>query len=160
MFGKHHMLKLAGGIATAASIAVVAAPSALGAQDNWYGHAVSLTQSAHATTFITDTLGGNGHPKQAVQGYRFITDTLGGNGHAGYNPAAYVYGGASPAVAKAIQALGNGQTPSPSVGSSPSGNGFDWGDAGIGAGVAAGLMLLLLGGALLRTNSKRSVLAA
>jgi hypothetical protein len=29
--------------------------------------------------FITDTLGGDGHPR-AVQGYRFITDTLGGNG--------------------------------------------------------------------------------
>jgi hypothetical protein len=160
MFGKNHMLKLAGGIATAATIAVVAVPSALGAQDTWYGYAVSLTQSAHATPLITDTLGGNGHPKQTVQGYRFITDTLGGNGHARYNPAAYVYGGSSPAVAKAIQALGNGQNPAPSVSSSPSGTGFSWGDAGVGAGIAAGLMLLLLAGARLRTNNKRSVLAA
>jgi hypothetical protein len=37
---------------------------------------------AHTTegyTFITDNLGGNGHPR-AEQGYSFITDTLGGNG--------------------------------------------------------------------------------
>jgi hypothetical protein len=33
-------------------------------------------------TFITDTLGGSGHPAQADQGYRFTTDTLGGNGGA------------------------------------------------------------------------------
>ncbi len=36
-------------------------------------------------------------------------------------------------------------TTSPVLVSSPSGSGFDWGDAGLGAGMALGLMLLLLG---------------
>lgn len=36
-------------------------------------------QRVHGYRFITDTLGGDGHPHQ-LMGYRFITDTLGGNG--------------------------------------------------------------------------------
>jgi hypothetical protein len=165
MFGKHHTLKqLSVGIAVAASLAVVAVPSALGAHDSWYRNAVSQTASRQSVPFITDTLGGNGNSEQAtVRGYRFITDTLGGNGHvtqvSGYNPQAYVYGGASPAVSKAIQALGNGRTASPPVATGSSGTSFSWGDAGVGAGIAAGLMLLLLGGTRLRMN-KRSVLTA
>jgi hypothetical protein len=82
----------------------VAAPAALGSGQS-------------PTTFITDTLGGNGHPKQ-VQGYRFITDTL------------------APGGGPAIDAAS----------SSPS---FSWADAGVGAGTAAGALLMLLGGALL-----------
>ena len=101
--------------------------------------------------------------KQA-QGMRFITDTLGGNGHpatkpSGYNPGAYVNGSATPAVAQAIQDLGNGVTPSaPSVTGGSSGTSFDWSDAGIGAGFAAGLLLLLAWGARLRTHNRRGVL--
>lgn len=34
-------------------------------------------------------------------------------------------------------------------------NGFDWGDAGIGAGGALGLMMLLAGGALIMTGSRQ-----
>lgn len=167
MFGKHHTLKqLAGGIAIAASIAVVAVPSA-------------FSSTSSRSGLITDTLGGNGSAKAVpdvieryvathgaqptqVQGMRFITDTLGGNGHAaptrGYNPDAYVYGGASPAVAKAIQDLGNGRTAAPSVTGGSGGTSFSWSDAGIGAGLAAGLVLLLLGGTRLRTHHRRGVL--
>jgi hypothetical protein len=47
-----------------------AAPTALAARHDAQGY-----------RFITDTLGGNGHPQQA-NGYRFTTDTLGGNGGA------------------------------------------------------------------------------
>ena len=128
MFGRHHTLKqLSVGIAVAASLAVVAVPSALGAHDSWYRNAVSQTASRQSVPFITDTLGGNGNSEQAtVRGYRFITDTLGGNGH---------------------------------VATGPSGTSFSWDDAGVGAGIAAGLMLLLLGGTRLRMN-KRSVLTA
>jgi hypothetical protein len=39
------------------------------------------TSNPQGSTFITDTLGGNGHPQQA-QGYRFITDTLAPGGGA------------------------------------------------------------------------------
>ncbi len=219
MFGKHHTLKqLSTGIAVAASLAVVAAPSALGAHDSWYRNAVSQSASRPSVTFITDTLGGNGHvtkatsdvlaryvanhagPATQVQAYRFITDTLGGNGnvakatpdvlaryvanHAGpatqvqgyrfitdtlggngqptqvssYNPQAYVPGGSSPAVSSAIQALGYGRTASPAVAASPSGSTFNWGDAGIGAGmVGAGLLLLLLCVARLRMSKRPAI---
>jgi hypothetical protein len=214
MFGKHHTLKqLSGGIAIAASLAVIAVPSAVASTssrsfitDTLGGngsakavpdaferyvaiHGAQQTQ-AQGTRFITDTLGGNGSPKatpdlfersvaihewrearaqaravlaQQAQGTTFITDTLGGNGHAkqvrGYNPGPYVYGGASPAVARAIQDVGNGLTAAPSVTGGSSGTSFSWGDAGIGAGLAAGLLLLLLAGTRLRTQ-KRGVLAA
>ena len=165
MFGTHYTLKqLSRGIAVAASLAVVAAPSAFGAP------------------FITDTLGGNGHvakatpdvlaryvanhagPATQVQGYRFITDTLGGNGNStrvsSYNPQAYVYGGASPGVSSAIQALGHGRTASPPVSASPTGSTFNWGDAAIGGGmVAAGLLLLLLGVTRLRMNKRPAITA-
>ena len=107
MFCKRHTLKqLSVGIAVAASLAVVAVPSALGAHDSWYRNAVSQTASRQSVPFITDTLGGNGH-----------------------------------------------------VATGPSGTSFSWGDAGVGAGIAAGLMLLLLGGTRLRMNN-RSVLTA
>jgi hypothetical protein len=184
MFGKHHTLKqLSTGIAVAASLAVVAVPSALGAQDTWYRNAVSQAASRPSVTFITDTLGGNGQvtgsakatpdaltrfvanhagPATQAQGYRFITDTLGGNGRATqvsrYNPQAYVYGGASPALSKAIQDLGYGRTASPPVAASTNSSNFSWGAAGVGGGmVAAGLLLLLLCGTLLRTNRRGAV---
>jgi hypothetical protein len=95
----------------------------------------------------------------------FITDTLGGNGQEtpvrGYNPQAYVHGGASPAVSKAIQDRGFGRTASPPVvvASASSGTSFSWGDAGIGAGIAAGLLLILLAGTRLRMH-KRSAITA
>jgi hypothetical protein len=164
MFGKHHTLKqLSTGIAVAASLAVVAAPSALGAHDSWYRNAVSQTASRPSVAFITDTLGGNSHSAKAtMQGYRFITDTLGGNGKStqasNYNPQAYVYGGASPAVSKAIQALGHGRTASPPVAASTNDSNFSWGAAGVGGGmVVAGLLLLLLCGTLLRMNRRSAI---
>jgi hypothetical protein len=44
---------------------------------------VALASPApNGSTFITDTLGGNGHGVPAEHGYRFVTDTLGGNGGA------------------------------------------------------------------------------
>ena len=162
MFGKHHTLKqLSTGIAVAAFLAVVAVPSALGAHDSWYGNAVSQNANRPSVTFTTDTLGGTGRPA-TVQGYRFITDTLGGNGHvsqtSGYSSQAYVYGGASPAVSKAIQALGHGPGSSPVVASSPSSDGFSWGTGGVGAGViVGGLLLLLLCGTLLRMNKRGAI---
>jgi hypothetical protein len=179
MFGKHHTLKqLSAGVALAASVAVVAVPSALGMHDSWYRNAVSQTASRPSVTFITDTLGGNGRVTKATpdvlaryvanhtgpatqgQGYRFITDTLGGNGQApqvsSYNPQAYVPGGSSPAVSSAIQALGHGRTASPPVAASTNSTGFNWSDAGIGAGmIAAGLLLLC--GTLFRLNKRTAV---
>jgi hypothetical protein len=218
MFGKHHTLKhFSVGIAAAASVAIVAVPSALAAHDTWYRNAVAQASVRPSIPFTTDTLGGNGQVTQ-VRGYNpqayvyggaspavskaiqdrgfgvaaaapsalgghdtwyrnavsqassqpsvsFTTDTLGGNGQGtqvrGYNPQAYVYGGASPAVSNAIQARGFGRTAAPPVVASvSSGTSFQWGDAGIGAGIAAGLLLLLLlAGTRLRMH-KRSAITA
>jgi hypothetical protein len=161
MFRKHSTLKqLSTGIAVAAFFAVVAVPSALGAHDSWYANVVSQNANRPSVTLITDTLGGTGRP-QSVQGYRLITDTLGGNGHASqtsaYSSQAYVYGGASPAVSKAIQALSHRPGSSSVVASTPRSDGFSWGTAGVGAGAIGGLLLLLLSGTLLRMNKRGAI---
>ncbi len=132
---KHTLTRLSGGIGIAAAIVAVAVPSAL------------------AGSFITDTLGGNGSPKATPDAFEravAIHDTA---------PAQpYVNGGMSPAVATSNDPV-HVSVPTVSV-ASTSGTGFNWGDAGIGAGIVAGLALLLLvGGPRLRTHKSR-VLAA
>ena len=113
----------------AKAIAVIAAAAAL------------LVPAGSAAPFITDTLapGGTsassshfttdtlapGGTSVAAAGYRFITDTLAPGG------------GAS------------------GVTSVPAGNGFSWADAGIGALVAAGLMLLALMGHQVANRRRR-----
>lgn len=140
MFGNHHIVKLIGSVAAALAIAVVGA------------------RTAKAQTFITDTLGGNGHPKPAVvQGYRLITDTLGGNGHA-YNPRAYVPGGSSQHVSQAIQSAGKGPVPSPAPVQTVKDSSFSWSNAWIG-GVGVAALLLLAGAAVMRTRERRLAVA-
>ena len=158
MFGKHHTLRqLIGGIAIVAAVAAIAVSSA--------------AAGTSSRSFITDTLGGNGsakalpdvvdrylmrHVDQAQPvGTAFITDTLGGNGHPAQPVGAYpnyINGGMSAAVAQSNEAS------APSI-SAPRGTGFNWGYTGLGAGLAAGLLVLLFGGTRHRTN-KRGVLAA
>ena len=139
MFGKHHTLtRLASGIALAVCLAVVAVPSAF------------ATTSA---PFITDTLGGNGSARALpdvidryvaqhaeAQGTAFITDTMGGNGHPAQPTGSYpnyVNAGMSPLAHSASTSTG-----------------FSWNAALIGAGLASGVLLLLLGGTRLRTNRR------
>jgi hypothetical protein len=174
MFGKHHTLKqLSGGIAIAVSIAVVAVSSA--------------TASTSPRSFITDTLGGSGSakavpdvidryltshaPPAQAPGAAFITDTLGGNGSAKAVPDVvdrYLASHAAPAQAPGGTFItdtlgGNGQPVNDGVTlskiSSSTGSGFDWGNVGIAAGAAAGILLLMLLGTRLRGH-KRGVLAA
>ena len=72
MFHTTHSLKRpAIGIAVAASLLALSAPSAFGQTNRYDGHAAA----AHGYRFITDTLAPGGH-STAVQGYRFTTDTL------------------------------------------------------------------------------------
>jgi hypothetical protein len=171
MFGNHHMLtRLSSGIAIAASLAVIAVPSALAA--------------GNTRAFITDTLGGNGSAKAAqdaigrylgnhvtAQGKAFAWDRLGANGQpvrpTGSSPDYYVNAGMSASVAQSNQAPASQtqfnhrqSTPTPPTRalSSEGGTGFSWGDAGIGAGLAAGLLLLLLLGAMRLRTSRRGVL--
>jgi hypothetical protein len=142
---KHTLKRLSGGVAIAAFVVVVAVPSAF------------------AGSFITDTLGGNGSPKATpdaferavaihnAQAQRAVDHYLGLN----VATQPYVNGGMSAAVATSNDVhLG---VPTVRVASN---NGFDWVDAGIGAGFAAGLALLLLIGAPRLRPHKGRVLAA
>jgi hypothetical protein len=128
---KHTLKRLAGGAAVAAVVVVVAVPSAL------------------AGSFITDTLGGNGYPKATPDAFERAVAI-----HNTTPAQPYVNGGMTAAVATS-----NDTVPSVSVGST-SGTGFNWGDAGIGAGIAVGLALLLLIGAPRVRGHKSRVLAA
>jgi hypothetical protein len=149
MFVNKQMLKrLSGGIAIAAVVVVVAVPSAF------------------ASSFITDTLGGNGHPKATpdaferavaihnAQAQPAVDHYLGI--HRATQP--YVNAGMTAAVATSNDRVRSSAT-AVSLGSS-GGTGFDWGDAGIGAGFVAGLALLLLIGASRVRGHKSRALAA
>ncbi|MGZ4334607.1 MAG: hypothetical protein ACXVRJ_10090 [Gaiellaceae bacterium] len=125
---------------TKLSVAVVAVVAAIGAQAavaqaTSYGphdpwFANAVSyNSAASPSFTTDTLAPGGGTSAPVRGYRFITDTLAPGG-----------GGSG-------------------VVSTPSASGFDWGDAGIGAGATAGLMLGLLGSARLLAGRRRPLAA-
>jgi len=108
--------------------------------DPWYGYAVSRTQARQPVPFITDTLAPGG--KAAVQGYRFITDTLAPGGGAPVQSYRFI-----------TDTLAPGGGTSEVV--SPAPSGFDWADAGVGAGVMAGIALLLLAsGRLLQQRRK------
>jgi hypothetical protein len=85
--------------------------------------------SASSPQFITDTLAPGGGSSVPAAGYRFVTDTLAPGG------------GASGVVAL------------------PADDGFSWADAGIGAVVACGLMLLALVGGRLGGRRRRRQLA-
>jgi hypothetical protein len=130
-------LTLAGLVAAAAI-----APSALAAHDSWYGYAVSLTQAQQSAPFITDTLAPGG--TAPAQSYRFTTDTLAPGGTAPAQSYRFITDTLAP---------GGGT----SVVSVPASSGFDWADAGIGAGVMAGIGALLLGS--VRLLQRRNVVA-
>jgi hypothetical protein len=125
--------------------------------------------AALADAFITDTLGGNGH----ASGYRMITDTLApGGGHklvadipvsaeayrfAAYTPAP----GHSPAPAVGYRFITDTLAPGGgTIVSAPVADGFDWADAGIGAGATAGPMVLLIGIARVMRQHRRRLVAA
>jgi hypothetical protein len=176
MFRKHLRLrKFFGGIVVLAAIPVVAVPSAL-AMTSTGGGGVTAPDA------VSRYLLNNSGPAQHVQGYRFITDTLGGTRHLvqatqpqvqpnrftsdtfapapavatvhGYNSSAYVHGGATPAVAKAIQDSGSGRTAAPvvaDVSAVSNGGGSNWKDFAI-VGLGALLLVALLGGFRPRRN--------
>jgi hypothetical protein len=75
---------------------------------------------------------------------RFVTDTLAPGGGAA-ETAGYRF------VTDTL-APGGGL-----VTSSPAANGFDWSDAGIGAAITAGLMLILIGATRLLSNRRSAV---
>jgi hypothetical protein len=82
-------------------------------------------------------VGGTALGAEKPQGYRFITDTLapGGGGAAQQQGYTFITDTLAP---------GGGAS---SVSSSPA-PAFSWGDAGVGAGFAAGVLLVTAGGTL------------
>jgi hypothetical protein len=126
---KHYSLtRLRTGIAVAAAVATVAAPTALAGlntnvpDDPWFNNYVA--SHAADNSFVTDTLAPGGGSSQTV-GYRFTTDTL---------------------------APGGGTV----IAASPT-SGFDWNDAGIGASSMLGLALIVLAGTRLLLQRRRRI---
>lgn len=135
--------------------------------------------AALADGFITDTLGGNGH---AIPSHPLITDTLGGNGSPRAVPDVverYIAGHraqppqvpdvferyaashtAQPPQVQGMQfttdtlAPGGGQP----LAAEPSSTGFSWADAGAGAGMVTGALIVLAGGLLL-VRRREAILA-
>jgi hypothetical protein len=147
------------GLAVAAAVFGATSHRALAAHDSWYGYAVSVTNAQQSAPFITDTLAPGGKAlvngrdpwygyavslTQAQQSPSFITDTLAPGGKAPVQGYRFITDTLAP---------GGG----PSEVSAPASNGFDWSDAGIGAGVMAGIALMLLGSA--RLLHRRNVVA-
>jgi hypothetical protein len=115
-------------LATAATAIALAVPAALAApQQPGY-------------SFITDTLGGDGH---ASQGYSFITDTLAPGGGAAPQR------GAPQGYSFITDTLAPGGGPAQRVVTVSVSSGFSWVDAAVGAGAAGGALLALLGASLL-----------
>ena len=135
-------------LATVVAALAAAAPASFAAQstggyrlitDTLGGNGHAKQSQAHGNGFITDTLGGNGRARQLhAHGERFITDTLGGNGQATHRPANDDY-----FITDTLS--GNGGT---AVAVPNTDAGFQWSDAGIGAAVSAGSILVLIGGSL------------
>src|SRR5581483_11858933 len=125
------------GALTAPALAVASsAPDALERYAAAHPYVKQAPPAPRSVRIITDTLGGNGRPA-ATPAYTFITDTLGGNGH----PAA------APGFTFITDTLGGNGGPGVITAAH---TGFDWGDAGLGAGAAFGGLTLLFGSVRLR----------
>jgi hypothetical protein len=174
---KHTLKRLSGGIAIGAALVVVAVPSALAggfitdtlggtgsakATPDAFERAVAIHNTASAQPYV------NGGMSSAVatsndpvpSGVTTTPDAF-ERAVAIHNAAPaqpYVNGGMSPAVATSNDPVPSG-VPTVAV-VSTGGTGFNWGYAGIGAGIAAGLALLLLIGAPRLRSHKSRVLAA
>jgi hypothetical protein len=149
MISTHHTLKrLSAGITVAAVLAALVAPAALARQDDpWFYNAVAgknLVQAASAGHHDPWFYNAVAH-SVAGSNATFTTDTLApGGGSAQAQGYRFVTDTLAP---------GGGI-----VAVSPSAPGFDWNDAGIGAGGSVGLILILLGGMRLMSQ-RRSALA-
>jgi hypothetical protein len=104
---------------------------------DWFERAVARHNATRPSAAVHST---------AVQGYRFITDTLARGGH---STAVQGYRFITDTLAP-----GGG-----TIVSAPAAGGFDWADAGIGAAIAAGLLLVLLGSGRVLQQHRRRVVA-
>jgi hypothetical protein len=104
--------------------------------------AVSYAPGSNGYRFITDTVGGSGHPNATAREPHFTTDTL-------------ALGG-KPIPVRGYRfitdTLAPGGSTSVVVASPP---GFSWTDAGIGAGAASGALFLLASAAMFALRRRR-----
>ena len=141
MISKHHTItRLVRGIAVAALVAALAAPAALAKQDPWYRNAVSSSAGQHDPWYYNVVA-----HSVAGSNATFTTDTLAPGGG---SVQAHGYRFLTDTLAP-----GGGV-----VAVSPGVQGFDWTDAGIGAGGTVGLIVILLGGTRLMSQ-RRGALA-
>ena len=152
---KHTIARLAGGFTVAAALASLSAPAALGhttpygGYDPWFKNAIASQHSqpdpwfnnalAKQRSLATPT----SHSKQT--GYRFITDTLAPGGSAPVQGYRFITDTLAP---------GGGASP---VGTQSSPPGFNWADAGIGAGAVVSGLIVLLGGTLLTVRRRNTI---
>jgi hypothetical protein len=147
MISTHHTLKrLSGGIAVAAVLAALVAPAALARQDDpWFYNAVAgknLVQAASAGRHDPWFYNVVAH-SVAGSNATFTTDTLAPGG------------GSAQAQAQGYRFVTDTLAPGGGiVAVSPSAPGFDWSDAGIGAGGTIGLIVILLGGTRLMSQRR------
>jgi hypothetical protein len=146
---------------TKLAFAVLAIAASIGAQA---AVAQATSHGSEASpSFVTDTLAPGGGTSAPVQGYRIITDTLAPGGDVNVQRKWFVLEHASPAAEpQSYRFITDTLAPgggSSEVVSTPSSSGFDWADAGIGAGATAVLMLGLLGSARLLAGRRRPVAA-
>jgi hypothetical protein len=149
MFSTHKTLKrLSGGIAVGAVLAALVAPAALARQaDPWFYNAVASKKVAPVASAGQHDPWFYNVVAHSVAGSNatFTTDTLApGGGSAQSHGYRFVTDTLAP---------GGGV-----VAVSPGVQGFDWTDAGIGAGGTVGLIVILLGGTRLMSQ-RRSALA-
>jgi hypothetical protein len=144
---RNTLKRLSQGIAVGAVLAAFAAPAALAKQDPWFYNAVASKKVAPvASAGQHDPWFYNAVSHSiASTNAAFTTDTLApGGGSAQSHGYRFVTDTLAP---------GGGV-----VAVSPGVQGFDWTDAGIGAGGTVGLVLILLGGTRLMSQ-RRSALA-
>jgi hypothetical protein len=150
MISTHHTLKrLSGGIAVGAVLAALVAPAALARQDDpWFYNAVAGKKLAPAAPagrhdpWFYNVVAHSAAGSTAT----FTTDTLAPGGGAAQAEQGYRFVTDTLAPGGGIVAV------------SPGVQGFDWTDAGIGAGGSVGLILVLLGGSRV-LSQRRSALA-
>ena len=131
----HMFRRVAEGGAAVAAAALLAAPAApaatsrFGPHDTWYPYARSLMQAQSPDPWLGYAVALTSRARSTGQaGATFTTDTLGGSGHAEQ----------APAVRFVSDTLAPGGGTTVAQGATR----FDWGDAGVGAAAAIGLVLL------------------
>ncbi|HEY2543245.1 MAG TPA: hypothetical protein VGH92_09360 [Gaiellaceae bacterium] len=126
--------------------------------------AITTAAPAFGDTFITDTLGGNGHPAHGSSAANPYVDTGSASasrrGYTVKGPAARsVPRTSSKGMTFITDTLAPGGGPATPVVTIPDASAFSWSDAGVGAGAATGALVALLGATLVLGRRRNERLA-